>query len=106
MSAQDAFIPNPRSITRCRGCKARIFFVSTDRSEKMPVDVAPVPDGNLAITEAPPTRGRDGPLPTAVVLRKGQALGMRYAGLPVYQAHFRNCPNADEFRKAARSRRK
>lgn len=102
MGVQDAFIPNPRKISRCRGCRARIFFVSTKDKERMPVDVDPAADGNLAITDAPPTPGRDGPLPTAVVVRPGQAAGMHAAGLPVYQPHFRHCPNAAEFRNKHR----
>lgn len=54
------------------------------------------PERNLAVT--PKSDG----LPEAVVIRPGQAAGMRAAGLPTYVSHFAACPMADEFRRKAR----
>ncbi|MCF8605121.1 hypothetical protein L5I01_17340 [Gordonia sp. HY442] len=93
----NVFIPSPTQITWCRGCRRAIFFARTVDGRNIPVDEKPTSDGNLAITGERP--------PIATVVRPGQAAGMREAGVPTYVAHFRSCPNADDFRKKARSRR-
>ncbi|EGR8595353.1 hypothetical protein ACWGK5_32125 [Rhodococcus qingshengii] len=82
--------------TKCMACGAAIFFCRTSNSERMPVEFEPNPNGNLAVT--PKSDG----LPEAVVIRPGQAAGMRAAGLPTYVSHFAACPMADEFRRKAR----
>lgn len=88
-------------IVQCKACHARIFFVQTAKSERMPVDAQPSPKGNLAVT---PATTRD-ELPTAVVLTLGQAVGMRAAGRATYISHFAGCPQAGEFRKRALAKR-
>lgn len=85
--------------TTCKACHARIFFVQTAKSERMPVDLRPASNGNLAVTP-----GVGDELPTAVVLTLGQAVGMRAAGKPTYLSHFVGCPKAGEFRKRAARR--
>ena len=102
-----AFIPDPGMVTICRSCRAEIFFAATDKKNSdgsphlMPVDVAPTADGNLAVTSGVDADGR--PLPRATVISVGQRAGMKQAGMPVYQAHFRVCPNADDWRKRKKS---
>lgn len=87
--------------TSCKECKARIFFVQTAKSERMPVDLRPASNGNLAVTP-----GVGAELPTAVVLTLGQAVGMRAAGKPTYISHFAGCPKADAFRNRAKRGRR
>lgn len=90
------FIPHPKQLTRCRGCGRTIFFATTAGDKNIPIDEKPANDGNLMVTEGTP--------PHATVVRTGQAAGMRDQGVPTYKAHFATCPNADDFRKKARSR--
>lgn len=84
-------------VSHCRACSARIFFAKTSKSERMPIDYEPVANGNLAVTAS--ANG----LPTAVVLRLAQAVGMRADGKPTYVSHFAGCPAADAFRKKTRN---
>lgn len=83
--------------TSCSACGERIFFASTVRSERMPIDYYPSKDGNLSVTFVEP-------MPTAVLVTPGQAAGMRAAGIQLYLSHFAACPQADEFRKRARTK--
>ncbi|KXT55954.1 hypothetical protein Y710_16580 [Gordonia sp. QH-12] len=91
------FVPSPKQITRCRGCRRPIFFAITPDDRRIPIDEKPTSDGNLYLAGVSS--------PTAIVVRPGQAAGMREAGIPTYRAHFATCPNADDFRKKARARR-
>lgn len=95
----EAYIPHPKQLTRCRGCRRTVFFATTQGDKKIPIDEKPANDGNLLVA----TSGTQ--LPTATVMRSGQAAGMREQGVPTYKAHFATCPNADDFRKKARARR-
>lgn len=81
----------------CKSCGASIFFATTDKSARTPIDFEPCDDGNLSVS-------RGIPLPKAVVLRPAQAAGMREAGMPTYRSHFASCPDADRFRHRARAR--
>lgn len=93
------FVPDPRKVTRCRGCRERIFFALTRDGRNIPVDERPAVDGNLAI--APVSRGK---VPHAEVVRPAQADGMRAAGVPTFRSHWATCPKADQFRYRARNR--
>jgi len=102
--ANNAFVPDPKEIRRCRSCKARIFWARSERKGKdgkpkpMPIDVEPVADGNLSVhNEFDSELGR--PVAHAAVVTALQAQGMREVGLPTYVAHFRACPHANEWRK-------
>jgi hypothetical protein len=74
--------------TRCRSCRAEIFWAATSHGKRMPVDAQPVEDGNLVI--AP------GDLPTAYVVDPGQP---DLTGEPRYTSHFASCPHADQHRR-------
>ena len=102
MNSIDAtvFVPDPRKLTRCRGCRDRIFFAVTRDGRSIPIDEKPAADGNLAI--APVGHGGK---PHAEVVRPAQAAGMRAAGVPTWRAHFAVCPSADRFRYRARTRK-
>lgn len=101
MNSIDAtvFVPDPRKLTRCRGCRERIFFATTRDGRNIPIDEKPASDGNLAIAPVP-----HGQTPHAEVVRPAQADGMRVAGVPTWRAHFATCPSADQFRYRARTR--
>jgi len=103
-TANNAFVPDPKEIARCRGCKARIFFARTGRMRDkgtkhvlMVIDVNPVGDGNLSLSRKFDA-GLGRPVAHVEVVSLGQAAGMRALGLPTYQDHHRHCPNADDFR--------
>jgi hypothetical protein len=65
-------VPHTADRARCRGCGATVYWVTTGRNRKMPVDCA-VPGG------APPVR---------TPAQDGRGI-----------AHFATCPKAGEFRR-------
>lgn len=84
---------------RCGGCNAPIFWGHTvgARGSTKAFPCNPVPDpltGNVTVTGD-----------VVVVLTLGQAAGARAQGVDLYTSHFKSCPQADKFRKAARSKR-
>jgi hypothetical protein len=77
---------------KCRECGAEIAFVQAEATQRlMPVDPAPVPDGNL-------------------VIRNGQAVAVgndllspeARQGEPRYKTHFATCTNPERFRRKRR----
>lgn len=97
----------PRAVqegsARCKSCHAAIWFGLTAKGKRMPLDPAPVEDGNVVID-------RDGEvlasladltlLPRVRVLRKGEAVD----DVPRYVAHFVTCPTAERHRREDRKR--
>lgn len=77
----------------CRSCGAPIAWAKTPTGRSMPVDFAPVANGNVVLFDGP-----DGLL--AVVAYASAA-----PGKPRHQAHFVSCPYAAEHRKASREGR-
>ncbi len=72
---------------KCRSCGAAILWVKSARTGTlMPLDAAPVENGNIFI--------KDG---LAVVL-SGDLFETMLDG-PRYQSHFASCPNAAKHRK-------
>lgn len=69
----------------CRACGAPILWVKSVKGRTMPLNVAPVEDGNV-------TLDKDG---VATVHPPGT---MFYEDEVRYTSHFSTCPNADEFR--------
>ncbi|WP_027500422.1 hypothetical protein [Rhodococcus sp. UNC363MFTsu5.1] len=82
----------------CTSCEAPIFFATTPGDEQMPVEVEPRADGNVHVTFSDP--------PTARVVGRGQAEGMRAAGIQLYRSHFASCPKANQHRHNPRTTRK
>lgn len=73
----------------CRACGAPIRWVIGASGKRNPVDMEPVPDGNIAIDEDGVARydSRRSPLPE---------------GMPRYVSHFVTCPEAGRFRRERR----
>lgn len=75
-------------IETCRSCPAQIIWAVTERGKRMPVDVDPVPGGNVQLVE------QHGQL-TAVVVPAKRAFGR----MNLRKSHFTTCPQADQWRK-------
>lgn len=101
------------AVPRCRaaGCRAVIWFGLTDKNRRMPLDPAPVADGNVILCQdgialqqlavlAPPAPGAgDIGLPRVRVLKKGEVVG---PDVPRYVSHFASCPAQARFRRGPR----
>ena len=74
-------------MSNCSSCQAPVRWAQTEHGKRMPVDVRPVPNGNIRLI--------DGPTPTAVYLKAGE----EYTGLR-YVSHFATCRFARSHRKS------
>ena len=72
-------------MSRCKACAAEIMWVRTENGKRIPLDVDPVPGGNISLSDD----GR-----TAIV--HGQAI---LDTTPLYASHFSTCPDAGVFRR-------
>lgn len=93
------------SSPRCRSCGSPIWFGLTVKNKRMPMDLAPVEDGNVIVDQdmklldrvasayagAPPPDGC-----RVRVLTKGEAVD---PDVPRYSSHFATCPKADRHRR-------
>lgn len=75
-------------MSTCRSCGRPIRWARTTKAKRIPIDLAPVDDGNVTLSD-----DRD---PIATVHPPGQA--PLDAG-PRYVSHFATCPDADRHRK-------
>jgi hypothetical protein len=73
---------------KCRSCPAQVIWAVTERGKTMPVNVAPVPGGNVLLTE------QYGRL-TAVVVPAKRAFGRK----DLRKSHFVDCPDAAKWRR-------
>lgn len=80
------------SIANCRSCSARIVWATTKSGKKMPVDVAPHPEGNVFLDETSP--------PRAHVLAGEDLAKARRIGTELRRSHFVTCSNARDWRRA------
>lgn len=78
-------------IAQCGSCHAPIIWAVTDRDRKMPVDAAPVDDGDIHLTD----RTHLGLEPLAVVLPVAKRFGKR----ELRMSHFATCPQARAWRR-------
>lgn len=94
------------SSPRCRSCQAPIWFGLTEKGRRMPMDPAPVEDGNVVVDRMEQVMdqlaGADesGPgqaLPHIRVLARGETVD---PATPRYVSHFVTCPAAQRFRRA------
>lgn len=70
----------------CSSCSEPIIWCRTETGKRMPVNVEPIPEGNLVLSP--------GPLPTVrSVSRAGREPGQR-----LYVSHFSSCRQADKHR--------
>lgn len=75
----------------CRSCGAEIVWCLTEMGRKMPVDYEPTDDGNVMKLWDDASGNH--------VIRVMRPDDEWPAGRKRYVAHFRTCPNADEWRK-------
>ena len=76
-------------MSRCKSCCAPIRWARTAAGKPIPLDLEPVPGGNIQL--------RDG---VARVLTPIEAMIEPLEGGPRFLSHFATCPYADEHRKA------
>ncbi len=96
---------------RCRSCGAPIWFGLTAKGKRMPMDLAPVEDGNVVVDYLMATLDQlasayegDQPPPDGCrvrVLAKGETPG---PDVPRYVSHFATCPSAQRHRREDRPR--
>ena len=72
----------------CSSCREPVYWVFTDKRERMPIDVEPVVGGNLVLAAA------ESPPRVSVVSRGG-----RLPGTKLYISHFKTCPHAELHRR-------
>lgn len=89
MSKQDS--PPPIEQAACRSCGAPIYWAITRTGARMPVDAAPVADGNVLLA----LRRSTGEI-RAHVLRKHEEPD---EGRNRYTAHHATCPDGPRWRK-------
>jgi hypothetical protein len=66
------------------------MWATTTNGRRIPLDVAPVPDGNIVLTYPSPGTA------LAIVVDPAQQI---IGDGPRYRSHFATCPNADQHRK-------
>jgi hypothetical protein len=76
----------------CRSCGAEIRWERTAAGKAIPLDPAPVSEGNIDVVW---TGGSE----VAAVLGPDDALAAQAAGHRLYLTHFATCPNAATHRK-------
>lgn len=74
-------------MANCGSCNAPVIWVRTSTGKRMPVDAAPVPNGNIILNGG-----------QAVYTQAGCTIGAPDGKL--YVSHFATCPNAKKHRKA------
>jgi hypothetical protein len=74
----------------CNFCQRSIFWLTTARGQRMPVDIRPHDEGNVDIDRHAGTCG---------VLNPTAAAGARKAGRLLYRHHKLSCPHADKWAK-------
>lgn len=70
-----------------RTCKAQIFFAITQKGKKIPLDVAPNPEGSFVVEENHPDT------PLAIWHTKAPREGMER-----FMQHHATCPDVESFR--------
>lgn len=79
-------------MSSCSSCEAEITWALTKNDKRIPLDAAPVADGNLIIDHERATER--GMTPVVHYLRKGEETTKDR-----YVSHFATCPNAEKFRR-------
>jgi hypothetical protein len=81
--------PMENAVARCRSCQAEIEWVLTERGKRMPVDIAPVDNGNLRVIGQAGDAGNIVPVVSYVEVGDGDRI-----------SHFATCPQSDGWRAA------
>lgn len=77
-----------RKYSRCRSCKARIFWATTEQEKTIPMDAEPSANGTMF---------EDGNVMKCVSL-----INQPPEGAELFTTHFATCPDAGKHRKAVR----
>lgn len=78
----------------CRSCRAPIRWAVTTAGRRMPLDLEPVPDGNVVI------EGEKDGVPVVRVLHRDEQPALFEADQPErFTSHFASCPDADRHRR-------
>jgi hypothetical protein len=80
--------PMENAVARCRSCQAEIEWVLTERGKRMPVDIAPVDNGNLRVIGQAGDAGNIVPVVSYVEVGDGDRI-----------SHFATCPQSDGWRR-------
>lgn len=95
------------SSPRCRSCGAPIFFGRTAKGRRMPLDPAPVEDGNVIVDQDMRLLDKlasayvgDSPPPEGAPVRVLHKFELIDPDVPRYRTHFASCPAADRHRRA------
>jgi len=90
-------------VARCVSCDAEIIWTVTATSgRRMPIDVDPQADGNVALVRSQIA----GEPPTAIVLGGAHLERARRYGPVLYRSHFASCPHAARWRRPQRKETK
>lgn len=73
---------------KCKSCGAPIIWATTQKGKLMPLDAAPDPDGNLAVSR----------WATVIAVHPRTEL-TDTQGFPTHKSHFATCPHAAEHRR-------
>ena len=76
-------------VKTCRSCGADIYWVTTTQGNRMPVDAAPVPDGEALLF------WRQNKLRAYILTASEEVAPDRNR----YASHFRTCPDAARWRR-------
>lgn len=79
----------------CNSCGAPIRWERTTAGKRIPLDPAPVPDGNVVIVD-------NGDGTTMAMVLAGVALRLSGDAVPKFKSHFATCPDADSHRRGGR----
>lgn len=81
-------------VKRCSSCNARIIWTETVYGRRMPIDAAPVEDGNLRLELRAERNGN------TIIAHYDQASLFNSDAWSRYVSHFATCKNAKEWRRA------
>lgn len=76
-------------MAECRSCKATIMWCRTAAGQRIPMDTAPVTDGNMVIVDG--------------IARARQEVDIQL-GRAAYKTHFATCPQGAMFRRQKHDR--
>lgn len=79
----------------CRTCRAKIIWtLSVTSNRRLPVDVDPVPTGNIVLTS-----GNDGPESRVLKVAELEARRRRHPAELLYLSHHASCPDGRDWQR-------
>jgi hypothetical protein len=86
----------------CKSCGAPILWTITERGKRMPLDAAPTEDGTVEVIGT----AFGSSLGMSRVLSGDTLTAARAARAPLRRSHFAHCPQADEWRRPSKPRKR